>query len=99
MSVIEEPSKNGIVHQIIERKIGRDFTVTKKPITEHDGNKFSQYCRSSEIYINIIQDTQSQVESHLITTNHIGCSGHDNTVIMSVPLMPLMIIKVSLHLL
>ena len=45
VSVFDEAAKNGIVRQIIERKIGGNFLVTKKPITKRGSNLFSQYSR------------------------------------------------------
>lgn len=46
VSVSEEASKNGIVRQIVQKKIGTDFLVTKKPITQRGGDRYSQYYRS-----------------------------------------------------
>ena len=47
VGMIDEISKNAIVRQIIQRKLGNNFIVTKKPITTHKNTElFSQYCRS-----------------------------------------------------
>lgn len=46
MSVIEEPSKTGIMREIIEKKIRKDFLVTKNPVTKRGSTSFSKYCRS-----------------------------------------------------
>lgn len=45
-SVDEEPSRNGIMRQIIQRKLGDDFIVAKTPMTKRQGNHFSPYSRS-----------------------------------------------------
>ena len=46
VSLTCEPAKNDVVEQIIQKKIGKDFTVCKKPLTPRKKTSYNPYSRS-----------------------------------------------------
>ena len=46
VSLTCEPSKNDVIEQIIQKRIGKDFTVTRKPLTQRKKMSYNPYSRS-----------------------------------------------------
>ena len=74
VSVFDESSRNSIIRQIIERKIGSDFLVTKKPVTKRGGNIFSPYSRSQHDVCMCIQHKIKCFKEGIVRAAVIGSS-------------------------